>query len=83
MFFSKSKVRSIKTSILSKIINKKVIFYRWQVNLLALIFFSAGSIFGLYYLGNEVILPRLFAAEPSLEQSTWISGTSPGTIPLF
>lgn len=55
---------------------KKITIAKWQFNLFGVIVFSAGALFGLYVLGNKVILPKIFALNDTAKVWTFNTSTS-------
>ena len=53
---------------------RKITIAKWQLNLFGFLIFSCGALFGLYVLGNEIIIPRLFAASSPRTQTDWSNG---------
>ncbi|MGI5826094.1 MAG: fibronectin type III domain-containing protein [Patescibacteria group bacterium] len=62
--------------IIHHLFTKKITIAKWQLNLFGVIVFSAGALFGLYVLGNEVILPRLFALDDTTNIWTFNAETA-------
>jgi len=65
--------------VLRKLFFEKVTIAKWQLNLFGITLFTAGAVFGLGVLANEVIIPRLFAASSPWTQTDWSGGEGSST----
>jgi len=55
---------------------RKIVMYKWQLNLFSLIIFTAGIGFSLFILTEKIILPSIFAATTPWTQTDWSGGVS-------
>ncbi len=55
-------------------------FNRFQFNLFVLALFFTGTVFGIYLITAEVIVPKVFAATSPWTQTDWSGGTASGTV---
>jgi hypothetical protein len=66
-------------NIIHHFFTRKITIARWELNVFGIVIFSLGALFGLYVLGNEFILPKLFAATSPWTQTDWSGGVGSST----